>query len=51
MYKLSNTFFPVEGANEMLLNCHMCQLSIAEFLSLKNTRNYKKGVYLLEISV
>ena len=30
-------FFSVEGANGMLLNCHMCQFFIAVNLSLKNT--------------
>ena len=38
-------FFSVDGANGMLLNCHMCQLHIAVYLSLKNTFIYREGCF------
>ena len=38
-------YFSVEGANGMLLNCHMCQLFIAVNLSLKNALNLERKVF------
>ena len=44
-------FFCVEGTNRMLLNCHMCQLCISEYLSIKVVNLQKKRPLFLEVLI
>ena len=44
-------FFFVNGTNEMLLTCHMCQFSISGHKAIKTTFYIEMDVYFAEINM